>query len=147
MPLYPNVAQTILNNLTTIANGDRPKFEAIGQFTEQQFQAINAFRSSIGLPVLEQNEILYMGRHHYNSRAGRDGYAIADLLAQIQSALSANSVVLTNPGMTAIENPIPRNDGYGNQVNDRAIFELTSKKPRAELFSTIPKGDKIKPQK
>lgn len=147
MPLYPNATQTILNNLTAIANGNRPKFEAIGHFTEQQFQEINAYRTSIGLPPLEQNEIVYMGRHHYNSRVGKDGYAIADLLAQIASALSASSVVLTNPGMTAIENPTPRNDGYGNQVNDRAIFELTSKRPRAELFSTIPKGDKIRPQK
>ena len=144
MPLYPNATQLITQNLNALANGDRAKFVVIGNFTEQQFQEINAYRTSTGLPPLEQNEILYMGRHHYNSRAGRDGYAIADLLAQIQSALSANSVVLTNPGMTAIENPIPRNDGYGNQVNDRAIFELTSKKPRAELFSTIPKGDAIK---
>ncbi|WP_293730808.1 hypothetical protein [uncultured Actinobacillus sp.] len=46
---------------------------------------------------------------------------------------------------TALENPHQRHDGYGNLVNDRAILELTAKKPRAELFSVIPKGDSIKP--
>ncbi|OAU96701.1 hypothetical protein AO385_0014 [Moraxella catarrhalis] len=49
--------------------------------------------------------------------------------------------------MTAIQSITPRNDGYGNLVTDRAIFELTAKKPRAELFSVIPKGDNNKPPK
>jgi len=30
-------------------------------------------------------------------------------------------------------------------VLDRAIFECTQRKPRAELFSVIPKGDTRKP--
>ena len=146
MPLYPNATQLITQNLNALANGDRAKFVVIGNFTEQQFQEINAYRTSTGLPPLEQNEILYMGRHHYESRSVRDGYTIADMLKQIQSALSESSVVVMNARMTAIENQTPRDDGYGNQVTDRAIFEMTSKKPRAELFSTIPKGDNIKPK-
>ncbi|RKV85588.1 MAG: hypothetical protein D8H97_02950 [Neisseria sp.] len=146
MPLYPNATQLITQNLNAIAKGDRAKFVAIGNFTELQFQEINVYRNSMGLPPLEQNEILYMGRHHYESRSARDGYTIADMLAQIQSALSESSVVVMNARMTAIENQTPRDDGYGNQVTDRAIFELTRKKPRAELFSIIPKGDNIKPK-
>lgn len=141
MPLYPDALQKIQTNLETIANGGRPKSVAIGQFTEAQFDAINNYRLSLGLFPLEQNEILYMGKHHYASRALRDGYTISDMLQQIQSALSENSTAVMNQRMTAIENPQPRNDGYGSQVTDRAIFELTSKKPRAELFSTIPRGD------
>lgn len=146
MTLYPNAAQLITENLNALAKGERAKFVAIGNFTEQQFQEINAYRISNGLPPLEQNEILYMGRHHYESRVVRDGYNIADILLQIQSALSESSVVVMNARMTAIENQTPRDDGYGNQVTDRAIFELTSKKPRAELFSTIPRGDTTKPK-
>ena len=51
------------------------------------------------------------------------------------------------PHATALINNTPRNDGYGNQVNDLAVLELTSRKPRAELYSVIPKGDDNKPQK
>jgi hypothetical protein len=46
-----------------------------------------------------------------------------------------------------MQNPNARDDGYGNQVFDRAVFEMTAKKPRAELYSVIPKGDKLKPNK
>jgi hypothetical protein len=47
--------------------------------------------------------------------------------------------------MTAMENPSGRPAGYGNIVHDRAIFECTQRKPRAELFSVFPKGDTRKP--
>lgn len=142
MPLYDNAIDTIRTNLEQLANGERPKFVAIGYFTDEQFSKINEFRLANDLPPLEQNEILYMGRHHYESRVNRDGYKINDLIEQIQSSLSEHSQVIMAQRMTAIQNQNPRNDGYGNLVTDRAIFEMTSKKPRAELFSVIPKGDK-----
>lgn len=88
-----------------------------------------------------------MGRHHYESRVVRDGYNIDDLLKQIESALSDKSRIIMAQRMTAIQSITPRNDSYGNLVTDRAIFELTTKKPRAELFSVIPKGDNNKPPK
>lgn len=94
------------------------------------------------MPALEQNEILYIGRHHYESRVVRDGCNIDDLLKQIESTLSDKSRVIMAQRMTAIQSITPRNDGYGNPVNDRAIFELTRKKPRVELFSVIPKATK-----
>jgi len=32
-------------------------------------------------------------------------------------------------------------------VMDEAIFELTTRKPKAELYSIVPKGDRIKPKR
>lgn len=147
MPLHENAIEIIQYNLKTIADGGRPQFQVIGFFTDFQFQEINEFRQRNNLHFLEKNEILYMGRHHYNSRVVRDGYCIEDLIKQICSSLAATSEVMVAERMTAIQSVILRNDGYGNQVLDRAIFELTSKKPRAELFSVIPKGDDNRPQK
>lgn len=60
---------------------------------------------------------------------------------QVESALSMTSVVKASPKMTTMQNPVERADGYGNQVRDLAVFELTQRKPRAELYSLIPKGD------
>jgi len=47
--------------------------------------------------------------------------------------------------MTVLQNPKKREDGYGNRVSDQAILECTTRFPYAELYSAIPKGDKIKP--
>lgn len=90
-----------------------------------------------------------MGRHHYTSRSA-DGYTIEDMIEQIKNSMSPFAEFHKDPKKphaTALINNTPRNDGYGNQVNDLAILELTSRKPRAELFSVIPKGDLNKPQK
>ena len=43
--------------------------------------------------------------------------------------------------MTSLMASQPRDDGYGKQVRDHAVLELTARKPRVELFSVIPKGD------
>ncbi len=67
------------------------------------------------------------------------------MVRQIESALSPDALVFANLKMTAMNNPQFRADGYGNRVFDRAIFECTQRKPRAELFSVIPKGDYQKP--
>lgn len=48
--------------------------------------------------------------------------------------------------MTALRSTFGRDDGYGNEVFDEAIFELTARKPKAELYSIIPKGDRNKPK-
>lgn len=145
MPLYNNSLEIIRTNLEQLQNGKRPKFQAIGYFTDEQLTTINTFRATNGLNQLEQNEILYMGRHHYNSRVVRDGYSIDDLVKQIESSLAETSRVAITERMTAIQSTIPRTDGYGNSVLDMAVFELSSKKPRAELFSVIPKGDNNRP--
>ncbi|TAM49722.1 MAG: hypothetical protein EPN57_25020 [Paraburkholderia sp.] len=43
--------------------------------------------------------------------------------------------------MTTVQSTVLRDDGYGAMVRDEAVLELYARKPRAELFSVIPKGD------
>lgn len=118
----------------------------IGYFTEVQFAAINASRAAMDLHLLEQNQILFMGRHLHTSRS-KDGYHIDDIVTQIVSALCADALAHLDSFVSYTQNPNCRDDGYGNQVNDRAVFEMTARKPRAELYSVMPKGDNIKPRK
>lgn len=144
MPLYDTAEQDMKANLQAISSGQKPPIKPIGRLTQQQFADINAEREILKLPPLENPEVVYMGRHHYKSRSA-DGYSISDMYEQARSAMSENSEVHASARMTALENPTARADGYGNNVHDRAILELTQRKPRAELFSVIPKGDKNKP--
>lgn len=144
MSLYDNALEIIRVNLEQIQNGERPKFQAIGKLTDEQLNAINQKQIEKGLPTVECNEILYMGRHHYNSRVVKDGYTILDLLKQIESALAESSVIENNK---VLKSTVKRDDGYGNMVSDWAVFEMTAKHPRIELFSVIPKGDDNKPKK
>jgi hypothetical protein len=145
MPLYPNACNEIISNLNIIDAGGKAPMIVIGEFTDAQFIAINNVRSSLRLDPLGSKEILYIGRHHYKSRHIDDGYTIADMVDQVRSALAATAVVIAAERMTTIQNKTPRADAYGNQVCDMAVFECTARKPRAELFSLIPKGDWIKP--
>ncbi|MBG2715878.1 hypothetical protein I4549_17345 [Proteus mirabilis] len=143
MPLYPNALEKIRNSLESIARGERPPVIAIGELTDAQFNEIRRLQQEAGLSPLEEKEILFMGRHNYNSRV-KDGYTIDDILLQIESALSVNSIAQIHRG-TFLLNEDCRSDGYGNQVNDKGVLEMTQRKPKCELFSTIPKGDNIKP--
>lgn len=150
MPLYEGMKVVLKQHLETIQNGGKPPVIAIGELTESQHDEINVHRAAEQLPPLESREVVYMGRHHYNSRVTEDGYLIHDMLQQIESGLSQDSVFKKNnqkPHGTVLVNPNPRADGYGNHVNDNAVLELTTRKPRAELFSVIPKGDANKPKK
>ena len=116
---------------------------AIGTLTDAQLATINARRNEEGLkPIVP--EVLFVGWHVYRSRVLRDGYSIADVIDQIESAMTGEAVV---EYQTWIENPVLRADRYGNLVKDRAILECSVRHPRPELFSVIPKGDRIKPQK
>jgi hypothetical protein len=146
MPLYENAERLIRANLERCRCGARPPAVVIGTLTEIQLAAINEKRVEDDLPVIIA-DVVFVGLHAYQSRAGKDGYQIDDMLDQIQSAMSAESIVIDTPYMTAMENPNARADRYGNQVNDRAVFECTKKFPRPELFSVAPRGDTIKPPK
>jgi metal-dependent amidase/aminoacylase/carboxypeptidase family protein len=144
LPVYADAEARVKANLRTIAAGGRAALVAIGAFTEQQWAAINAVRHDLGLHALEGREIVFIGRHLHASRA-KDGYTVDDMWARIAAACSEVSEVHVNPRMTELRNPEGRADGYGNIVHDRAVFECTQRKPRAELFSVIPKGDTRKP--
>jgi hypothetical protein len=118
---------------------------SIGRFTAAQFSEINIARKDFRLPELQSNEIVFIGRHFYEGRS-RDGYTIDDMIAQIVSGLDETACVVVSPKMSCLRNLAGRYDGYGNKVFDQAVFEMTSRKPRAELFSIIPRGDNIKPK-
>jgi hypothetical protein len=135
---------TLKDHLERLAKGDKVPMIAIARFTDVQFAAINAGRAALDLHALEQNEIVFIGRHLHTSRS-KDGYDIDDIVKQIVSALSEEAVAEIQTHVSCMQNPNARDDGYGNQVFDRAVFEMTAKKPRAELYSVIPKGDKLKP--
>jgi hypothetical protein len=90
---------------------------------------------------------VFIGKHTYDSRIQRDGYTIEDVVDQIASALDLTASVLPIAGMTAMENPVRRADRYGKMVRDRVVFECTTRYPRPELYSVMPKGDINKPNK
>lgn len=146
MPLFDNASDLIRTNLGKIRNKSQVHIVPIGTLTVAQLSAINTNRLAEGLtPIVE--EIVFVGGHIHKSRMLGDGYAIEDVIDQIASALASTAVVLVNAHMTAMENPNPRSDGYGNLVRDRAVFECSKRHPLPELFSVIPKGDTIKPVK
>lgn len=146
MPLFDDALLKIRDNLIKLGKGERAPMISIGCFTGQQFIQINIARLDLELHALEVNEIVFIGRHLFESRS-KDGYTIDDIIAQIESGLDENASVIVSPKMSCLRNIAGRDDGYGNKVFDQAVFEMTSKKPRAELFSVIPRGDIIKPQK
>lgn len=145
MPLLENALDLIRANLVTVAGGTKARPVVVGHFTTAQHAEINLVRSEQGLPALESPEIVFLGGHLYKSRVIKDGYTIEDVLLQIQYALADTAEVKANSWMTATKSTVRRRDGYGNEVLDEAVFELTQRKPRAELFSVAPKGDRVKP--
>jgi hypothetical protein len=146
VPLYQGAEDKIRENLSKLQSGDRAPLTAIGCLTDVQFEQMNLRRAAFELHLLEQNEIIFMGKHLYNSRV-KEGYTIEDMIDQIVSALSAGSLVDIGATWSRIDNLTPRADRYGNEVRDRGVFEMNARQPRAELFSVMPKGDTIKPPK
>jgi hypothetical protein len=140
MPLNPAAKDAIRAQLERVAKGEKPRPIDIGVLTPDQFAAINAYRSEHGLPALESAVVCYVGKHHYESRS-LQGYSIEDMIAQLESGLSAHSEAVVGRSMTAIQNKQGRNDGHGKVVKDLVTFELTQRKPKAEALSVVPKGD------
>lgn len=144
--LVSNARDLLIEQLSMIKNGEKPKFITIGYFTNEQFDDINNYRKENSFPLLQSNEIIYMGRHHYNSRTS-DGYCIDDLVEQIFSALQDTSKIKITKKGSCLVSSQPRKDNYGNdKIIDVAVFEFSAHKPRSELFSVIPTGDHTKPK-
>jgi len=76
MPLYENAKYLIRANLEECERGGRVRAVVIGHFTQVQYEAINAYRESVGLPRLGSPEIVLIGSHLYRSRVTRDGYTM-----------------------------------------------------------------------
>jgi hypothetical protein len=145
MPLNHNAKDILRVSMKLLAQGDKPLVVTIGVLTAVQHAAITEYRTKHGLPGLISPEVVFLGRHLYKSRAIKDGYSIDDILDQIESAMSDTAIAIATHKMTALKSISVRNDRYGNQIFDEAIFELTQRRPKAELYSVIPKGDKNKP--
>ena len=149
LPLYENAVELIRLNLEAISAKTRAKPVLIGTLTNVQRDAINAHRMHSNpqfQPIV--SEVVFVGAHIHKRRIVEDGYTIDDVIAQIVSAMSDDSVFLGGSPMQTIGSIHPRRDRLGNSsIKDHAVFECTSRRPTAELFSVIPKGDKIKPTK
>lgn len=141
MPLYDNADNAIRELLRRIARGERVQLIPVGCLTSAQHDAINHALARANLPGLDNPEILLLGRHMYRSRVTRDCYSIEDVIRQVRAALASTSVVHRSSSMTTLTSTVKRADGYGANVVDTAILELTARKPKAELFSVVPKGD------
>lgn len=113
-----------------------------------QLEAINAHRLPHNpnlQPVID--EVVFIGKHTYNSRILGDGYTVDDVVEQIGFAMDASAVFDGGLPMQTIKNPRGRADRYGNtSIRDTAVFECTARRPNPELYSVIPKGDRIKPR-
>jgi hypothetical protein len=143
MPLCEGTPALIRANLEQLQQGNRVRLVVIGILTKTQPAAINDNRRTHGYPAMI-DEVVFIGRHVHQSRIERDGYSVDEVIDQIGSAMKAAAVVRQTPTMTVMENPASRADRYGNMVHDRAIFECSARHPRPELFSVVPKGDRIK---
>ena len=143
MPLFDDATRLMRVNFEQIKKGIKARIVVIGCLTADQLAMLNAERAKQKLPAMNA-EVVFMGRHIYDSRITRDGYTVDDVIAQITNAMDGNSTFHANPKMNALVSPTVRDDGYGNQVIDTAVFECTAKYPRPELYSVIPKGVNIK---
>jgi hypothetical protein len=145
-PLSKWALALIRANLEELQKGNRVRLVAIGTLTDVQLEAINQERKTLAYPPIVA-EVVFIGRHIYESRVVSNGYTIDDVIDQIASGMESAAVVLKTSTMTAIENPAPREDRYGNSVRDRIVFECSARYPRPELYSVMPKGDRIKPKR
>jgi hypothetical protein len=144
VPLYNDACERIRKQLERISVGERVPPIEIGYLTFQQHQHVRELRLRAELPDVEQPIVVYIGQHHFNSRSAQ-GYTIDDMLCQIRACTDPDAEVVLTKGMTILRSAVPRKDGYGNFVRDEGVFELTRRKPRIELFSVIPRGDRISP--
>ena len=145
MPLHDGAIDRIRRQLEDIQRGRRVDIIVIGALTDEQHACICDFRRSRRLPDVESKELAYLGRHHFESRVAQ-GYCIEDLLMQLAAATASDAEVHAVGKMTSLRSRHDRDDGHGCRVRDRAILELTARKPRVEVFSVIPTGDGRSPK-
>lgn len=146
MPLVENAEKLIRKNLKKVRHGRKPALVEIGTLTEKQLSDLNEHRTRRNLQPMN-NVLLFHGRHIYERRVENDAYTVPDVIEQIRSAMGDDSVICITPKMTVLRSTHPRDDRYGNVVFDEIVLECTGRHPNSELYSVVPKGDKIKPQK
>jgi hypothetical protein len=147
LPLFADGARKIRQNLQRASRGERPGLVGIGYLTEEQLTLLNLERARIGFPALK-GQVIFRGTHVYESRCVRDGYTVEEVIFQIQEAFSLEATVHYTGGPTSLRSVKTRQGQGGTLIRDEVVFECTSKYPKAELFSVIPRGDgKKSPQR
>jgi hypothetical protein len=146
MPLNPDAERLIRGNFSMIKRGKNPRRVVIGQLTPAQLAAINANRIARKWDPITA-DVLFHGKHLYDSRIKGDGYTEDEVLEQVKSAMAEESEFKLTPKMTVLRNPALRADGRGSRVHDEAVLECTSQHPLPILYSVIPKGDKLPTKK
>ncbi|MGH9604696.1 MAG: hypothetical protein ACRD3N_03240 [Terracidiphilus sp.] len=143
MPLFADGLDKIRRNLLRVQAGEKPWLTKIGFFTPEQIAAINEARTAMGFPALRP-EIVFHGVHLYKSRCVKYPYTIDQVLEQIKSAFSEESIVDPSRPSVVLRNPNKRIDHNGASVNDEAIFECYGRQPHADLYSVVPEGDGLR---
>ena len=93
MPLRTEAAALIRANLEQIEAGHKARLVEIGALTPKQLADINKHRAAQGLIPISA-EVVFIGKHVYQSRIEKDGYTIDDVVDQISNAMHSDSLVL-----------------------------------------------------
>jgi hypothetical protein len=141
MPLDPKVVRLIRGNIALIKRGGKPRLVVVGYLTDEQLEDINAFRKLRCCEPIEK-DVVFVGSHVYESRVMRDGYSEDDFIVQIESAISPGCRYVPTQKMTMLQNGNPRQSGDGCFVRDELTLECSTRFPRAELYSEVPRGDR-----
>lgn len=142
MALSNNAELLIRGNFAAIMRGQKINLSQIGSLTEKHLAKLNAYRSLRGWEPLT-GEIVFHGRHIYNRRIVENGYTIDDVIKQIFTAMAKGGILRITPKMTVIQSSTKRMDGYSCLVCDEVVLECTNREPYVEIYSTIPKGDRL----
>jgi len=100
MPLSEDAPALIRANFEQLQSGTRARLVTIGNLTAEQLTAINDNRRAHGHPAIVA-DVVFVGRHVYESRIVRDGYTIDDVIDQISSAMNAAAVVVPAAAMNS----------------------------------------------
>ena len=149
MALYENARELMRANLESAAiwwasersARKRQPMVRIGALSPEQVTTINRQRKDeADLPAVVA-EVLFDGRHMYESRCLEDRYTIDDVLDMVEASFQDTSAV--GPGWSTILISVtPRVNADGRTIRDEAVFECHGKfLPHPELRTVIPRGD------
>lgn len=147
MSLYPEAEALLRSNLELAAvwfaaertSRRKPPIVRIGKLSDEQLSTINEQRAEEELPPIVA-EVLFDGRHLYESRCLEDGYTLDEVIEMVRIAFSDTSSVA--PGWsTVLRSATTRVNGAGLTIRDEVVFECHGKLPHPELLSVVPRGD------
>ena len=139
MGLYQDAENLIRSNLELAARwfalerAARPRqpIVPIGELSEAQLTTINQQRHEEELPPVVA-EVLFDGRHMYESRCIEDGYTIDDVIEMVLTAFNDQARVA--PGWsTVLVSSTARTNKDGKTIRDEAVFECHGRLPHPEL--------------